>query len=171
MLVFSHSIVYNSLKPHGLQHSRLPCPSASPRACSISCPTESMVSSNHLVLCHPFLLPPSIFPSIKVFFKENNVSLVLSLLRKQTIHISESYYFIKDLCIMWAKYWSFSFSISLTMTIQDWFPLGLIALISLQSKGFSRVFCNTTARKHQFFSAQPSIWSNSHIHTWLLEKP
>ena len=110
--MFSHSIVYNSLKPHGLQHSRLPCPSASPRACSISCPTESMVSSNHLVLCHPFLLPPSIFPSIKVFFKENNVSLVLSLLRKKTIHISESYYFIKDLCIMWAKYWSFSFSIS-----------------------------------------------------------
>ena len=112
MLLFSQSIVYNSLKPHGLQHSRIPCPSASPRACSNSCPTESVVSSNHLVLCHPFLLPPSIFPSIKVFFNENNVSLVLSLLRKQTIHISESYYSIKDLCIMWAKYWSFSFSIS-----------------------------------------------------------
>ena len=57
------------------------------------------------------------------------------------------------------------------MNIQDWFPLGLTALISLQSKGFSRVFSNTTVQKHQLFSAQLSLWSNSHIHTWLLEKP
>ena len=112
MLLFSHPTVYNSLWPHGLQHARLPCSSASPRDCSNSCPTESVVSSNHLVLCHPFLLPPSVFPSIKVLSNENNLALVLSLLRKQPIHISASYYFIKDLCIMWAKYWSFSFSIS-----------------------------------------------------------
>ena len=57
------------------------------------------------------------------------------------------------------------------MNIQDWFPLGLTGLISLQSKGPSRVFSNTTVQKHQFFSAQLSLWSNSHIHTWLLEKP
>ena len=57
------------------------------------------------------------------------------------------------------------------MNIQDWFPLGLTGLISLQSKGLSRVFSNTTVQKHQFFGAQLSLWSNSHIHTWLLEKP
>ena len=59
----------------------------------------------------------------------------------------------------------------LPMNIQGWFPLGLTCLISLQSKGLSTVFSSTTVRKHQFFSAQPSLWSNSHIHTWLLEKP
>ena len=59
----------------------------------------------------------------------------------------------------------------LPMNIQDWFPLGWTGWISLQSKGLSRVFSNTTVQKHQFFSAQPSSQSNSHIHTWLLEKP
>ena len=59
----------------------------------------------------------------------------------------------------------------LPMNIQGWFPLGLTGLISLQSKGLSRVFSNTTVQKHQFFSAQLSLWFNSHIHTWLLEKP
>ena len=59
----------------------------------------------------------------------------------------------------------------LPMNIQDWLPWGLTGLISLQSKGLSRVFTNTTVQKHQFFSAQLSLWSNSHIHTWLLEKP
>ena len=59
----------------------------------------------------------------------------------------------------------------LPMNIQGWFPLGLTCLISLQSKGFSRVFSNTTVQKHQFFGAQPFLWSNFHIHTWLLEKP
>ena len=58
----------------------------------------------------------------------------------------------------------------LPMNIQSWFPLGLTGLISLQSKGLSRVFSSTTVWKHQFFGAQPSLWSNSHIHTWLLEK-
>ena len=62
-----------------------------------------------------------------------------------------------------AKYWSFS--------IQDWFPLGLTGLISLQPKGLSRVFSSTTVKKHHFFSTQPSLWSNIHIHSWLLEKP
>ena len=59
----------------------------------------------------------------------------------------------------------------LPMNIQGWFPLGLTSLISLLSKGFSRVFSSTTDLMDQFFSAQPSLWSNSHIHTWLLEKP
>ena len=59
----------------------------------------------------------------------------------------------------------------LPMNIQDWVPLGLTGLISLQSKGLSRVFSNTTVPKHQFFGTQPSLWFNSHIHTWLLEKP
>ena len=59
----------------------------------------------------------------------------------------------------------------LPMNIQDWFPLGLTGLLSLLSKGLSRVFSSTTIQKHKFFSAWPSIWSNSHIHTWLLEKP
>ena len=59
----------------------------------------------------------------------------------------------------------------LPMNIQDWFPSGLAALISLQYKELSRVFSNTTVQKYQFFSTQLSLWSNSHIHTWLLEKP
>ena len=59
----------------------------------------------------------------------------------------------------------------LPMNIQGWFPLGLTGLISLQSKGLSRVFFNTWTQKHQLFGAQPFLWSNSHIHTWLLEKP
>ena len=73
--------------------------------------------------------------------------------------------------IGWAKYWSFIFSSVLPINIQSSFPLGLIGLISLQSKGLSRVFSNTTVQKHQFFGAQPSSQSNSHIHTWPQEKP
>ena len=86
---------------------------------------ELVVPSSHLTLCHPLLLLPSISPSIRVF---SNKSV---------------------LCIRWPKFWSFSLSIS--MNIQDWFPLGLTVWISLQSKGFSRVFSNTTIQKHQFF--------------------
>ena len=103
---------------------------------------ESMMPSNHLILCHPLLLLPSIFPSIRVFSNE------------------------LALCIRWPKYWSFSFTIVLPINIQEWFPLGLTGLISLQSKGLSRVFSSTITRKHQFFRAQPSSWSSSHIHTW-----
>ena len=72
-------------------------------------------------------------------------------------------------CIRWPKYWSFSFSSVLPMNIQGWFPLGLSGLISLPSKELSRVFSSTTVQKHQFFGAQPSLWSNSHIHTLLQE--
>ena len=91
---------------------------------------ESVMPSNHLILCHPLLLPPSIFPSIRVFSNES------------VPHIR------------WPKDWSFSCNIS---HIQDWSPLGWTDLISLQSKGLSRVFSNTTVQKHQFFSTQLSL--------------
>ena len=108
--------------------------------------SELVVLSNHLILCCIFVLLPSIFPSIRVF------SIELAL------------------CIRWPKYWSFSLALVLPMNIQDWFPLGRTGWISLQSKGLSRVFSwNTTVQKPQFFSAQSSLWFNSHIHTWLLE--
>ena len=93
----------------------------------------SVMPSDHLILCNPLLLPPSIFPSIRVFSNE----LVL--------------------CIWWPKYWSCSFSMKLPMNIQDWFPLGLTGWVSLQFKGLSRVFSNTTVQKHQFFVAQLSL--------------
>ena len=94
----------------------------------------SVMPSNHLILCHPLLLPPSIFPSIRVFSNE-------SILR-----------------IKWPKYWSFSFSIAvLPMNTPDWFPLGWTSWISLQSKGLSRVFSNNTVQKHQFFGTQLSL--------------
>ena len=101
---------------------------------------ESVMPFNHLILCHPLLLLPSIFPGIRVFSNES------------------------ALCIRWPKYWSFSFNISPSNEHS-----GLISIrmnwISLQSKGLSRVFSNTTVQKHQFFSTQLSLWSNSHIHT------
>ena len=103
--------------------------------------TESVMPSNHLILCHPLLLLPSIFPSIRVF---SNGS---------ALHIK------------WPKYWSFSFNISpsnehpeLSSFRMDWLDL-------LAVQGISRVFSNTTVQKHQFFSAQLSSQSNSHIHT------
>ena len=94
---------------------------------------ESVMPFNHLILCCPHLLPPSIFPSIRVFSNES------------------------VLCISWPKYWSFSVRSVLPMNIQDWFPLGWTGRISLLSKGLSRVFSNTTVQKHQFFGAQPSL--------------
>ena len=108
---------------------------------------ESVMPSNHLILCHSFLLP-SIFPDIRVFSNE----LALHIIGGQSIGASVS-------------------ASVLPMNIQDWFPSGLTGWISLQPKGLSRVFSNTTVQKHQFFSAQLSLWSNSHIHTWLMEKP
>ena len=104
---------------------------------------ELVMPSNHLVVYHPLLLP-LVFPSIRVFSNE-------SALR-----------------IRWPKYWSFS--ISPSNNYLGLISSGLTGLISLQSKGLPRVF-NTIVQKHQFFSAQLSLWSSSHIHTWLLEKP
>ena len=102
---------------------------------------KSVMPSNHLILCHPLLLLPSIFPSIRVFSNES------------------------VLCIRWPKYWSFSFSISPSNENSGLISLGCTGWISLQSKGLSRVFSNTAVQKHQFFRAQLSLWSNSHIRT------
>ena len=102
---------------------------------------------NHLILCRPLLLLSSTFSSIRVFSNES------------ALHTR------------WPKYWSFSFNISPPMNTQDWSPLVWTGWISLQSKGLSRVFSNTTIQKPQLFSAQLSLQSNSHIPTWPLEKP
>ena len=108
---------------------------------------ESVMPSNHLIFCHPLLFPPSIFPSIRVF---SNKSV---------------------LPIRWPKHWSFSFSISpfseysgLISFRMDWLDL-------LAVQGTLKSLLHTTIQKHQFFGAQLSLWSNSHIHTWLLGKP
>ena len=108
---------------------------------------ESVMPSNHLSLCHPLRLLPSLFPNIKVFSKKLAI------------------------CIKWPSIGASASASILPKSIQSWFSLGFTGLIFLLSKGLSRVFCSTTIRKHQFFGAQPSLWSNSHIGTWLLEKP
>ena len=106
---------------------------------------ESVISSNHLIFCCPLHLLPSIFSSIGVFSKESFV------LGGQRIGVSAS-------------------ASVLPMNIQYWWPFRLTGLISLLSKGLSRVFSKTTVWNHQLFGAQISLWSNSHIHTWLLKK-
>ena len=109
---------------------------------------ESVMPSSHLILCHPLHLLPPMLPSIRVFSNESTLR------------------------IRWPKYWSFSFSIIPSKEIPEiWSPSEWTGWISLQSKGLSRVFSNTTVQKHQFFGTQSSSQSNSHIHTWPLEKP
>ena len=103
---------------------------------------------NHLILCHSLLLLPSFFSSIRLFFPMSQ----LFTSRGQSIGASPS-------------------ALVLPVNIQYWFPLGLTGLISLLFKELSRVFSSTTIQKHQFFSTQPSLWSNSHICKWPLEKP
>ena len=105
--------------------------------------TESMMLFNHLTACHPLLHLPSIFPSMGCF----PVSQLFEP-GGQRIGASASI---------------------LPMSIQGWFPLGLTGWISLQSKGLSRVFSKTTVQNYQYFGTQVSLWSNSHIDTWLLE--
>ena len=141
---FSCSVVSNSLRPHAACQAFLSITNSwsLPKLMSI----ESVIQSNHLILYCPLLLLPSIFPSIRGFFSES------------VLHIR------------WPKDWRSALASVLPMNIQNWFPLRLIGLISLQSKGLSRVFSNTTVEKHQFFNIQLSLWSNSHNHTWLLEK-
>ena len=108
---------------------------------------KSVMPSNYLILCCPLLLLPSIPPSIRVFSSES------------TLHMR------------WPKYWSFSFNISPSNEHPGLISLRWTGWISLQSKGLSRVFSNTTVQKHHFFGTHLSLWSNSHIHTRLLEKP
>ena len=130
---------------HGLQHARLPCPSLPPGACSNSCPLSQWFYPTISSSVIPFFCLQS-FPVLGSFP-------VTQLLAGggQSIGASAS-------------------ASGLTMNIQAWFPLGLTGLISLLSKGLSRVFFSTTVWKHQFFSTQPCSWPKSHICTWLLEK-
>ena len=131
---------------HILQHARLPCPSLSPRACSNSCPLSQWCHPAISSSVIPFSSCPQSFPASGSF----PVSQIFAS-GGESIGASASV---------------------LTVNSQGWFPLGLTGLISLLSlKGLSRVFSSTTVRKHQFFGTQLSLWSNSHIHTWLLEKP
>ena len=144
---FSHSVVSDSLRSHGLQHSRPPCPSPIPGACSKSCPLSRW--------CHP-TISSSVIP-----FSSH----LQSFLASGSFQRSQLF--------AWGGQ-SIGVSTSASvfpMNIQDWFPLGLTGLISLKSKGISRVFSNTTVQKHQFLGAKLSLWSYSHTHTWLLEKP
>jgi len=128
LLLFSHSVVSDSLRPHGPQHTRLPCPFPAPRICSNSCPLSQW--------CHPTIL-----------------SSVIPFSCLQSFPASGSF--------LWVSSSSVSASV-LLMNIQDWFPLGLTGLISLQSKGLSRVFSNSTVEKASvlqcsaFFMVQPS---------------
>ena len=147
LLLFNHSAVSNSLWPHGLQYARFPCPYLYPRVCLNSCPLNRW--------CHPaisFSVIP--FSSCPESLPESGSFLMSQFFASgdQSIGASAS-------------------ASVLPMNIQGWFPLGLTGWISLQSKGLSRVFSNTTVQKHQLFSAQPSSQSNSHIHTWPQEKP
>ena len=143
---FNCSVMSNSLQPHGLQHVRLPCPSPSPEACSNSCSLSWW--------CHP-TISSSVIPSPALSLSQHQSFSKESVLHKR-----------------WPTYYlSFSFSISpsneysgLISFRMDWFDL-------LAVQGLSRVFSNTTVQKHPFFGAQLSLWSNSHIHTWLLDKP
>ena len=145
VLLFSHSVVSNSLLPHGLQHARLSCPSPVPGASSNSCPLSWW--------CHP-TISSSVIPFS---------SCLPSFTASGTFPMSQQF-------TSGGTGASVSASV-LPKNIQGLFPPGLPDLVSLQSKGLSRVFSNTTVQKHQLFSSQLSLWSNCHIHTWLLEKP
>ena len=142
--MFSPSVVFDSLWSHGLQHTRPPCSSPTPGACSNSCPLSQCChqsTSSSVIPFSSFLqsFPPSLSFLTSQFFASGG----------QNVGVSAS---------------------ASVLQHQDSFPSGLTGLISLLSKGLSRVFSNITVKKHQFFGTQPSLWSNFHIHTWLLEK-
>ena len=145
ILLFSHS-VSDSLWPHELQHARPPCPTPTPGVYSNSCPWSWWCHPTISSSVTPFSSPLQSFPASRSF--------------------QMSQFFTSDGHSIGA---SASASV-LSMNIQDWFPLGLTGLIFLQSKGFSRVFSNTTVQTYKFFSTQLSLQFSSHIHTWLLEK-
>ena len=143
---FSCPVVSDSLRPHEPQHAGPPCSSPTPGVHSNSCPLSQW--------CHP-----TISSSVMPFS-----SFLQSFPASGSFPVSQ-FFTSGDQSI------GASASASgLPMNIQDWFPLGCTSWISLQSKGLSRVFSNSTVQKHQFFGAQLSLWSNFHTHTWLLEK-
>ena len=144
---FSRSVLSDSLRTHELQHARPPCPSPTPGVHANSCPSSPW--------CHPAIsssiVPFSTYP--------------------QTLPASESFP-MRQLFTWSGQSTGVSALASfLPKNTQDWSPLEWTGWISLQSKGLSRVFSNTTIQKHQLFSPQLSSQSNSHIHTWPLEKP
>ena len=136
---FNHSVVFNTLWSHGLKHTRLPHPSQTHRVAQIMS-IESEMPSNHLILCHPLLILPSICQHQGCHINGG-----------QSTGVSASSSVLPVNTQGWSSEWT------------GW--------ISLQSKGLSRVFSNTTVQKHQFFGAQLSSQSNFHIHTWPQEKP
>ena len=144
---FSHSVMSDSLRPHELQHTRPPCPSPTSVVHSNSCPSSQW--------CHPAILSSVIpFPSCPQF-----------------LPASES--FPMSQLFAWGGQSTGASALAsvFPMNTRDWSPLEWSGWISLQSKGLSRVFSNTTVQNHQFFGVQLSSQSNSHICTWLLEKP
>ena len=143
---FSCSVMSESLRPPELQHTRPSCPTPTPGALWNSCPLSQWCNPNISSSVEPFSCL-QFFPASGSF----QMSQVFAS-GSQSIGVSAS-------------------TSVLPMNIQNWFPWGGTGWISLQSKGPSRVFSNTTVQKHQFFGAQFPLWFNSHIHTWLLEKP
>ena len=146
-LLFRRSVVSDSLWPHELQHTRFPLPSLPPRVCSYSCPLSWW--------CHPTSHPLS--PSSDFAFKSFPASGSFPM---SPCFASGGQSIGASVLIS-----------ALPMNVQGWFPLGLTGFIFLLSKGSLRVFSSTTIWKHQFFSTQPSLWFNSKICIWLLEKP
>ena len=144
---FSCSVVSDSLRPHEPQHARPPCPSPTPSVYPNPCPLSQWCHPTITTCVVPFSSCPQSFPASGSFP-------------------------MSQLFTSGGQSIGFSASTSVPpMNTQDWFPLGWTGWISLQSKGLSRVFSNTTVQKHLFFGAQPSLRSKSHIHTWLLAKP
>ena len=144
---FSCSVMSYFLEPHQLQNAKPPCPSPMPRVYSDSCPLSRW--------CHPTISSSIIpFSSCLQSFPASGSFQMNQFFASggQSIGVSAS-------------------TLVLAIHIQDWFPLWWNGWIASKSKALSRVFSNTTVQKHQFFSAQLSLQSNSHIHTWLLEKP
>ena len=144
---FSCSVLSYSLWPHGLQHTRPHCPSASPRVFPSSCS-----------LCWWF--SPAISSSDALFS-----------FCSQSFPVSETFPMSQFFTSGGQSIGASASALVLPVNIQGWSPFRLTGLISLLAKGPSGVFESTTVQRYQFFGAEPSLWPNSHIHTWLLEKP
>ena len=144
---FSCSVVSDSLRSHGMQYAMLPCPSPTPRACSNSCPSSWWCHPTIYSCVVPFSSHLETFPTSGSFQMSQ-----LFISSGQSIRVSAS-------------------TSVPPVNTQDWVPSEWTGWISLQSKGLSIVFSNTTVQNHQLFGAQLSLWSSSHIHTWPQEKP
>ena len=144
---FSRSVMSDCLGPHGLQHARLPCPLPSSGACLKPTSIESVMPSNHLILCHPLLLLPSICPSIRVFSNES------------------------VLCIRWPKDWSFSISISPSNEYSGLISFSINWFDLLTVQGTLKSLLQHCSSKASILWHSAFFMSNSHIHILLLEKP